>query len=52
LGTQVAVQDAAEKIQQLKRILKAYPPADDGRQSESFSAEQKKAMPSASPWLA
>ena len=48
----VAVQDAAEKIQQLKRILKAHQPADNNGQFESFSAKQNSKVPSGSLWIA
>ena len=49
---EVAVQDAAEKIQKLKRILQAHQPAGNDRQAEPFSAELNKEMPPTPSWLA
>jgi hypothetical protein len=48
---EVAVQDAAEKIQKLKRILQAHQPAGNDRQAKPLSTEQNNEMPS-TPWLA
>ena len=49
---EVAVLEAAEKVQQLKRILKAHQPTNNDRQPESLSAEQNNEVPSGSLWIA
>ena len=41
---EVAVQDAAEKIQQLKRILQTHPPSGNARQAEPLFVDQKQDM--------
>ena len=49
---EVAVQNAAEKIQQLKRILQAHPPSGNARQAEPLFVDQKQDMNSTPPCLA
>jgi hypothetical protein len=49
---EVAVQDAAEKVRYLKKILQAHPPSGNARQAEPLSVDQKQEMTSTPPWPA